>query len=123
MAYLEYSDDGLAGSAEWRIAMPLLLAEIDWNALFADPGVVAAVAAWLIVGSVVLGVFIAIQWRKVRQAECDARLKEQMIERGFSADEIVRVVDAGAAHSRARKAPFRADDAADPCCPKPFASC
>jgi hypothetical protein len=55
-------------------------------------------------------------------AECDARLKEQMIERGFSADEIVRVVNAGAAPARAPKAPPRTSDAAYACCPKPFVS-
>ncbi|HVK13711.1 MAG TPA: hypothetical protein VM597_33515 [Gemmataceae bacterium] len=36
------------------------------------------------------------EWRKARVAEQAAVLKRDMIERGFTADEIVRVIDAGA---------------------------
>jgi hypothetical protein len=45
---------------------------------------------------------VSAAWARVRRAELQARraetaaaLKEQMIERGMSADEIVRVLDAG----------------------------
>ena len=38
---------------------------------------------------------IATNWRHVRVAEQNAALKQQMIDRGFSADEIVRVLEAG----------------------------
>lgn len=44
---------------------------------------------WLIV------LTIAEQWRKVRVAEQNAVLKKEMLERGFSADEIVRVIRNG----------------------------
>ncbi|MBX3397872.1 MAG: hypothetical protein KF873_03955 [Gemmataceae bacterium] len=45
---------------------------------------------WLIVYSVME------EWRKVRVAEQNAILKKEMLERGFSADEIVRVIRNGA---------------------------
>ena len=44
---------------------------------------------WLVVYTVVE------QWRKVRVAEQNAILKKEMLERGFSADEIVRVIRNG----------------------------
>ena len=33
-------------------------------------------------------------WRRSRQAELDAALKQQMLERGMSADELVQVLEA-----------------------------
>jgi hypothetical protein len=42
---------------------------------------------WLIVDA------IASNWRKARIAEQEAVLKREMIERGFSADEITRVIE------------------------------
>jgi hypothetical protein len=44
---------------------------------------------WLIVATV------AEQWRKVRVADRNATLKESMVEHGYRADEIVRVLNAG----------------------------
>lgn len=38
---------------------------------------------------------VAGEWRKVRIAEQNAVLKKEMIDRGFTADEIVQVLDAG----------------------------
>jgi hypothetical protein len=35
------------------------------------------------------------QWRKVEQRRTDAALKKEMLQRGMSADEIVRVIEAG----------------------------
>jgi hypothetical protein len=46
-------------------------------------------ALWLIVATV------AEQWRKFRVAERNASLKQSMVERGYRADEIVRVLNAG----------------------------
>ena len=40
-------------------------------------------------------------WRRSRQAELDASLKQQMLERGMSADEIVQVLEAKAEPSKA----------------------
>jgi hypothetical protein len=44
---------------------------------------------WLIVATV------AEQWRKVRISERNCTLKQTMIEAGYRADEIVRVLNAG----------------------------
>jgi hypothetical protein len=44
---------------------------------------------WLIVAT------IAEQWRKLRTAERNASLKQSMIDGGYRADEIVRVLNAG----------------------------
>jgi hypothetical protein len=46
-------------------------------------------ALWLIVATV------AEQWRKYRVADRNASLKQSMVEKGFRADEIVRVLNAG----------------------------
>ena len=100
--------------------MPPLLAEVNWNSLLANPDLLVLVAVWAIVGGVVLGAIIAVQWRKVEQAKAEAHLKEQMIERGFTADEIIRVISAGAGRDGARKAARRISEAANaPCCPEP----
>ncbi len=92
-----------------------VLAEIEWNSLLADPGLVVVFAVWAIVGLVVLGAIIAIQWRKVQQAKNEAGLKERMIERGFTADEIVSVINAGVSHDGVGKAASRVNQAASPC--------
>lgn len=39
----------------------------------------------------VVGIF---QWRKIRQAEMENALKQQMLERGMSANEIAQVISA-----------------------------
>ena len=52
--------------------------------------VVMAIAGAIIAVTAV----IAVQWRKVRQADFDASLKNDMLNRGMSADEIERVVKA-----------------------------
>lgn len=44
---------------------------------------------WLVVDS------LAKNWRKARVAEYQAILKRDMLDRGFSADEIIRVIEAG----------------------------
>ena len=95
--------------------MSPLLAEINWDSLLADPGLLVVIAVWVIVGGVVIGAIIAVQWRKVEQAKVEAHLKEQMIARGFTADEIIKVINTDAGHARGRKA------ANAPCCPEPLA--
>ena len=85
------------------------LAGIDWDRVFDPPVIVFIVGAIVAVAAIV-----APQWRKAAKASEDARLKEQMIQRGFSADEIERVIRAGAdeEHSAAGKcgaAPFKCD--------------
>lgn len=43
-------------------------------------------------------------WRQVKIAEQAALLKREMIERGYSADEIVRVIEVGAEPEKSTKA-------------------
>jgi hypothetical protein len=47
---------------------------------------------WLIVAT------IAEQWRKLRMAERNVALKQSMIESGYRAEEIVRVLNAGSSN-------------------------
>jgi len=53
--------------------------------------VIALVATFLTVG-VIVAMFI---WRGVRKADIAARLKQDMLDRGMSAEEIRTVLDAG----------------------------
>ncbi len=39
-------------------------------------------------------VWLSLQWRLHRRSEMEAALKQQMLDRGMSADEIVRVIQA-----------------------------
>jgi hypothetical protein len=82
--------------------MASLLAEIDWNTLLQSPDTLITLAMPIMTVLIILGVTIAIQWRKVQQAKYDAELKLRMIERGFTADEIKTVISAGAGASRGR---------------------
>lgn len=62
---------------------------------------------WLIVYTVVE------EWRKVRVAEQNAVLKKEMLERGFSADEIVRVIrNGGPSDKMALKSKASSEDGA-----------
>jgi hypothetical protein len=58
--------------------------------LLKDPVFLSLAAGVLIV----LGTTISRCWVKVRKAALEADLKREMIERGMSADEIVRVIEA-----------------------------
>lgn len=84
--------------------MLLVLAEIDWNTLLQKPDVLPMLVGLGTVAIIILGVTIAIQWRRVQQAKYDAELKGRMIERGFSADEIKTVLEAGVGRGRSGKA-------------------
>ena len=86
--------------------MPLVLAEINWNSLLRDDDFVMPVMILLaiaIVGVILLTATIALQWRRIQQARDETGLKEQMIQRGFSAAEIERVLRAGVGHYRTGK--------------------
>lgn len=64
-----------------------------------DGAIVSMVSVVCIIGLPILwGILSSVttEWRKVRVAEQVAVLKKDMIERGFTADEIIRVIDAGA---------------------------
>lgn len=51
--------------------------------------------AFVSAGATISICVIAIQWRKARVAAYSARLKQVMIDRGMTADEIVAVMQAG----------------------------
>jgi hypothetical protein len=61
-----------------------------WEALLTNP--VFIVFAFLTVTSVVTSISFA--WRKVKQTEIEAQLKTEMIQRGMSADDIKKVIEA-----------------------------
>ncbi len=66
-----------------------ILAEADWGAVFDSPFVVPVCG-----GIVVIVVVLSSVWRSLEKTRIEARLKEQMIASGFSADEIERVIRA-----------------------------
>ena len=92
-----------------------VLAEVDWNSLLQQSDTFPMLLGFGTTAIVILGVTIAIQWRKVHQAKYEAHLKAQMVERGFSAEEIVSVISTGVAGNRARKVARR-----ERCSSKPF---
>ena len=72
------------------------LAAVDWNELLNKPDMLPLLIVTVFAGIIVLVAIIAPQWRKAKQAGDEARLKERMIERGFTADEIETVIKASA---------------------------
>lgn len=66
------------------------MAVFDWSRLLRMPTLVFVVGGVIAVFAIVLP-----QWRRVREVEAASRLKQKMIDRGFSADEIERVLKAG----------------------------
>ena len=74
----------------------MFLADFEWGELFTKlPGILFI--TFIFGGWVIVGVVRAFtdNWRKVREAEQVAALKQSMIEKGMSVDEIERVVKAG----------------------------
>jgi hypothetical protein len=63
------------------------------------PGELIALVS--IVGGLICGtiVLVASYWRKIRQAEIDAKLKQDMLDRGMTPEEIRIVVEAGSKES------------------------
>jgi hypothetical protein len=79
----------VAGSKEFT-----MIAEFDWSVLFETPfGWLSIVAVVGLIGSVVAS--IGRNWRKVRESEHLVSLKQSMVDRGMSAEEIERVLNAG----------------------------
>jgi len=71
-----------------------MLAEFNWEILFVSPFGFISMA---VIGGVLVSIVTAIMgnWRKARVAEQAYILKQSMIEKGMSADEIERVLKAG----------------------------
>jgi len=74
--------------------MHALVATIDWDSVLQQPDVVPLMLGFGTAAIVILGVTIAVQWRKAQQTKYNAQLKERMIERGFTAEEIATVISA-----------------------------
>ncbi len=92
--------------------MLTLMAEIDWNSLLRnDDFIMPVLLAVLIVtiGAIIGAAIIVPQWRKARRERDEAGLKSQMIQRGFSAAEIERVLKVGVGQDRVGRSANRAD--------------
>ena len=92
---------------------------IDWNT-FLNSETLPLMLFLGLAGLVALIAIVARQWRQVRVAEAEAGLKLRMIERGFSADEVEKVLQAGLASGRPSRRHRSAD--AQACCPSDFVS-
>ena len=73
--------------------------------LIAIVGISCVIGGPLLVGMVAI---VVDGWRKVRKVEQQTLLKRELLDRGFSADEIVRVIEAGGTAEEAAKKPGRA---------------
>jgi hypothetical protein len=62
--------------------------------LYREPWIIPVVLAFMVpITGIIFGT-LTNYWRRTRQAELDAALKQQMLERGMSAEEIVQVLEA-----------------------------
>lgn len=71
-----------------------------------DEAIISVVATSVLFGAPMLWLMVdslAKNWRKARVAEQQTVLKREMIDRGFSAEEIVRVLEAGGTPDETRK--------------------
>jgi hypothetical protein len=85
-----------------------LIAEIDWNTLLQkSPDLFPLLVMFGVTGLVAMTAVIAVQWRKAQQARYNAYLKQRLIERGFTAEEIVNVVQADVQPQRVGKSARR----------------
>jgi hypothetical protein len=73
-----------------------MLAEFEWGNLFHDLPAILFIT-FIFGGWVIVGVVKAFtdNWRKVREAEQMAALKQSMVDKGMSAADIERVLKAG----------------------------
>jgi hypothetical protein len=71
-------------------------------------GLVAMLLSFLVGGAVALTAIVTAHWRKARQAEREAALKHEMLQRGMSAEEIVLVISATRGSSVNADSPARA---------------
>lgn len=69
-------------------------------ALLADEEIVLGIAFFAAAALIAVVTIVATQQRRAREAAYNARLKQLMIERGMSAEEIERVITSGAPKGR-----------------------
>lgn len=77
----------------------LALNGFDWNE-FVQGGDFAPLVVCIVMTIMVVTALALWHWSKVRIAEAELRLKERMVERGFSPEEIERVFAAGSSRRR-----------------------
>jgi hypothetical protein len=58
-------------------------------------GIIGGTVALLIIGAAISGPFLARYWYKARRAEMELSLKQTMVERGMTAQQICAVMEAG----------------------------
>lgn len=73
--------------------MMALIAGWDWRSILEPRTLV-----FIVMGVVGFSAIFIPHWRRVREVEASTRLKLKMLDRGFSADEIERVINAGDEH-------------------------
>ncbi len=88
------------------------LANSNWVDLFENP-LVFVIAVVIVLGAVGIVGIVASQWRRVRIGEAESAVKLRMVEKGYSADQIERVLQARMDHPRRRK-PVREPDFVGP---------
>ena len=91
------------------------LASIDWTRLLDGPAIPLMFFFTAITVVCIVSV-VAVQWRRVRVAETDATIKARMIEKGYSPEEIERVLQAASERTRHRTHRKRHEVAPQECC-------
>jgi uncharacterized membrane protein YcjF (UPF0283 family) len=82
-----------------------------WEMLFlSHPQHLVALVGLAALTIIAVVALITTQWRRIRQTEAQARLKEQMIQRGYSAQEIIAVINAGEGRDQVSKAATPVND-------------
>ena len=88
------------------------LAKINWQPIL-EGGDGPPVLVITFSGIILFAVVAVMQWRRVRIAEAEASVKMRMVDRGYSAEQIERVLHArvnGQRHARRRDSEFFAAD-------------
>jgi hypothetical protein len=80
--------------------MAAVLAEIAW-----DSDTIMAIGGVLVMAGIPLAAILGWYWLKMHQTRSEHALKQSMVERGMSADEIERVMAAGAEDHGKRREP------------------
>jgi hypothetical protein len=76
-----------------------------------DETLIAIVGISCVIGGPMLVGLVAVvmgSWQKVRMTEQQTTLKRELLDRGFSAEEIVRVIEAGGAAAEEAAKPAKA---------------
>ena len=78
------------------------VAPLSWQS-FIDGDMFPLIVSLVGVAFVLIVSVLAIQWRRVRVTETEGAIKMRMIEKGYAADEIERVVQSSPPRKRDRK--------------------